>query len=344
MRKWGRKSSEKHVVLCIYGLCAIMITTLFFGGCSVAGTKSEKNLKDSKIVVLFPGKIGDLSWNDMNYEGVEICREKYNIDIKCEFNVQETEFELMLAYYGKQKYDLILASGMQFNEAVNTVAPSYPDTTFCIINGSKCEHSNIALINIKEYEASYLASVIAGNIEENGNIGMIAGYPNSAMKQLLDVYEKNMKELLQKRGIVYESSYRAYTNSWADENLGRKIANQMIESGVDMLFVYTNEAGLGCIQAAQEKDAKIIGFCSDSTKEYPDTVIASVKFNADKIYEHIFDLYVSGKLKGDDIDIGVKEGIFEAVYSKHIPEEVRGKVSEEMEDFQNRMHSIDMGR
>ena len=53
---------------------------------------------------------------------------------------------------------------------------------------------------------------------------------------------------------------------------------------------------------------------------------------------------MSGKLKGDDIDIGVKEGIFEAVYSKHIPEEVRGKVSEEMEDFQNRMHSIDMGR
>lgn len=152
---------------------------------------------------MLPGEAGDLSWNDMNYEGVQICREKYGIDIKCEFNVQEAEFEMTLERYGEEGYDLILASGMQFTEAVNTVASKYPKTTFCIINGNKCEHSNIALINIKEYEASYLASMIAGNIEKNGKIGMIAGYPNSAMQKLLDVYEENMKELLQKRGIAW---------------------------------------------------------------------------------------------------------------------------------------------
>lgn len=104
---------------------------------------------------------------------------------------------------------------------------------------------------------------------------MIAGYPNSAMEKLLDVYEENMKELLQKRGIAFESSFRAYTNSWKDDNLGRKIANQMIDSGVDMLFV-------------------------------------------------------SHQLKGDNISIGIKEEIFEPVYSEQIPQEIRMKVSDAM--------------
>ena len=327
MRDGMQKNIGRHFLLSVF---LVMLAGIFFAGCHGNSKDTEKNLKDSKIVVLLPGEAGDLSWNDMNYEGVQICREKYGIDIKCEFNVQEAEFEIMLQRYGEEGYDLILASGMQFTEAVNTVASKYPKTTFCIINGNKCEHSNIALINIKEYEASYLASIIAGNIEKNGKIGMIAGYPNSAMQKLLDVYEENMKELLQKRGIACESSFRAYTNSWMDDNLGRKIANQMIDSGVDLLFVYTNEAGLGCIQAAAEKNAKIIGFCSNATEKYPDTVIASVKFNSDKIYEHIFELYLSDQLKGDDISIGIKEEIFEPVYSEKIPQEIRLKVSAAM--------------
>ncbi|MFW5668704.1 MAG: BMP family protein [Acetivibrio ethanolgignens] len=327
MRDGLQKNIGRHFVLSVF---IVMLAGLYLVGCRGNNKNTEKNLKDSKIVVLFPGETGDLSWNDMNYEGVQICRKKYGIDIKCEFNVQEAEFEMILKRYGDNGYDLILASGMQFSEAVNIVASKYPDTTFCIINGNKCEHSNIALINIKEYESSYLASIIAANIEENEKIGMIAGYPNSAMEKLLDVYEENMKELLQKRGIAFESSFRAYTNSWKDDNLGRKIANQMIDSGVDMLFVYTNEAGLGCIQAAAEKNAKIIGFCSNAAEKYPDTVIASVKFNSDKIYEYIFDMYVSDQLKGDNISIGIKEEIFEPVYSEQIPQEIRMKVSDAM--------------
>lgn len=323
----------------ILRLVAAGVFVILLIGCSGEKKEAEKSLKDSKIVVLLPGEMGDLSWNDMNYEGILKCEREFGIQIECEFNVQESEFELMLAKYGDAGYDLVCTSGTQFNEAVNTIAPKYPETIFCIINGDKCERDNVALIRLKEYEASYLAAMIAGNVEEKGIIGMIGGYPNSAMERLLDVYEEYTRECLKARNIEYDSSLRAYTNSWSDKELGRKMAEQMIDSGVDTLFVYTNEAGLGCILAAEEKGANVIGFCSNPTEAYPDTVIASVKFNADKIYEYILQLYSSGELSGDNLSIGVKEGIFEPVYSEHISGEIQVKVSEEMEKFQKSGYS-----
>lgn len=111
----------------------------------------------------------------------------------------------------------------------------------------------------------------------------------------------------------------------------------MIDSGADTLFVYTNDAGLGCIEAAAEKGAKIIGFSSDATKAYPDTVIASIKFDFGKIYERIFTLYENGILtKNNSHQLGVSDDIFEPIYSKHISQDVRDAVTEEMIKIENR--------
>ena len=314
---------------------SFLLIIFFLSGCVCLSTSQPRDLKAGKFVVLLPGETGDLSWNDSNYEGIQACKEHLNIEIECITNVQEFEFEMILTEYGEKGYDLICAAGTQFDEPVNTVAPNFPETIFCVINGEKCEYDNVTLINPKEYEASYLAAVIAGNLNEN-TIGVIAGYPNSSMEYLLDIYEYKTRATAEENGVSCKASLRAYTNSWTDRELGKKMALQMIDSGVNTLFVYTNEAGLGCIEAATERGAKIIGFSSDATKEYPDTVIASIKFDFGKIYEKIFTLYEKGTLtKSDTHKLGVKEDIFEPIYSEYISQDIQNAVAEEMLKIEN---------
>ena len=188
---------------------------------------------------------------------------------------------------------------------------------------------SVAAVRPREYEASYMAAVIAGNIMETGTAGMIAGYPNEGMEHLLDVYEETVREILEERGIEDAEFLRAYTNSWTDRSLGRKMAEQMIESGAEVLFVYSNEAGLGCIEAARDQGAKVIGFSSNPTREHPDTVVASIKFDFGKLYEWILTRYESGRLRGKRTEeVGRKEGIFVPVYSSGISREIRDQAEQ----------------
>lgn len=322
---------KKRSIFIIY----FILTAFFLCGCTNSAASAEHDLKTSKIVVLLPGKTGDLSWNDSNYEGILFCEELLDIDIECVTDIQETKYEMLLTEYGEKGYDLICAAGTQFDEPVNSVAPYFPDSIFCVINGEKCENKNVTLINPKEFEASYLASVITGYQQEEIT-GIIAGYPNSSMEQLLNIYEANVRKTAEENGVAYQTTLRAYTNSWTDRELGKKMAVQMINSGADTLFVYTNEAGLGCIEAAAQKGAKVIGFSSNTTAEFPDVVIASINFNFGKIYEQILTLYQNGTLvKNQTHKFGVQEDIFEPIYSEHITQETKDAVEEAILKIKN---------
>lgn len=308
---------------------------LLLWGCAVQNNRL-KALEVCKIAVLLPGMAGDLSWNDTNLEGIAYCEEKFQIEIELMPNVKDMEAEQVLVEYGEKGYDLVLASGEQFTDPVNTMAGQYPDTFFCIVNGIRADHENVSAVRPREYEASYLAAVITGNIMETGTSGMIAGYPNDGMEHLLDVYEDKVREILRERGIEDAAFLRAYTNSWTDRSLGRKMAEQMIDSGAEVLFVYSNEAGLGCIEAARDLGAKVIGFSSNPTREHPDTVVASIKFDFGKLYEWILSRYESGRLRGKRTEeVGLKEEIFVPVYSFHISREIQEKVEQELRQNKN---------
>lgn len=306
------------------------IFMLLLWGCAARDSNPRKKLEEYKIVVLLPGESGDLSWNDTNLEGISYCEEKLEINMELIRNVEEEKAEQVLTECGKSGYDLVLVAGEQFTDAVNTMAPNYPDTFFCIVNGSRANQENVAAVRPREYEASNLAAVITGNITETGIIGMITGYPNEGMEHLLDVYEAKIQSISEERGIENVRFLRAYTNSWTDKSLGRKIAEQVIDSGAEIIFVYSNEAGLGCIEAARDKGAKVIGFSSNPTREHPDTVVASIKFDFGKLYEWILSRYENGKLRGKRLEeVGMEEDIFVPVYSSYISSEIKEKVKQE---------------
>ena len=63
-----------------------------------------------------------------------------------------------------------------------------PNTLFMVVNGAKCDKANLCPLFPKEYEASYLAAIVAGYITETGKFAMIGGDPNQAMQDLMAVY------------------------------------------------------------------------------------------------------------------------------------------------------------
>lgn len=327
-------------------MAAVTVAALVLSGCSTGGktegaaeTKAQaggKSAADYKIVLILPGPINDQSWNATNYAGLTACNEKLGTKMEYVENVQASDYESTFREYAERGYDLIMAAGSQFDEAVAAVAPNYKDTTFCAVNGSKCDGDNVAPIFPKEYEASYIASILAGNITKNGNFATIGGFPNEPMEHLMDVYEKNSVKIAESRGISGAKATRAYANSWNDVALGKQMAEQMIDNGADTMFVYANEVGLGSIEAAKAKGAKFIGFSSDQTTIDPNTVVASVNFDFKNFYIWALGQYMDGKLSGNMVhEAGINEDIFVPVYTDNISQEVKDAVDQGIKDFKD---------
>jgi basic membrane protein A len=318
---------KKHLALCVM-FCAVLVLACSPKKQADGGAAGTQGAQDLKIVLILPGPVNDQSWNAINYAGLEKCNETLGTKMEYVENVQAPDYESTFRNYAERGYDLIMAAGTQFDEAANKVAANYPNSVFCVVNGMVAQGDNVAPIFPREYEASYVAALIAGEVSSGGQFATIGGFPNNAMEKLLDVYEKVSVQIAKDRGISGARAVRAYANSWDDVSLGKQMAETMIGNGADTLFVYANQVGLGSIQAAREKGVKFIGFSGDQTTIAPDTVIASVLFDFETFYVWAVEAFINGSLKGNTVhEAGIKENIFVPVYTPAISQEIQDRVA-----------------
>lgn len=310
---------------------AVALIGSFLVACSPAAPAAEapkpaesgaKAAADVKIVLLLPGEVNDQGWNASNYAGVVACNEQLGTNMEYVEAVQEADFESTFREYAERGYDIIMAAGSQFDEAAASVATSYPETLFMVVNGSKSDADNLCPLFPKEYEASYLGGIIAGYLTESGKFGMVGGDPNQAMQDLMAVYGKTAVSIAKERGLADASYNLAYANSWSDIALGKQMSENMIDDGADVMFVYANELGLGVINGAIEKGVKVVGYSSDQTTIDPKTVVASIDFDYATMYVWAINEWLGGNLKGHQIiEVGVPENIYFPVYTENCPKE-----------------------
>ena len=321
----------KKIMTILLIACFALTSVIASGQTEKATSDEAKGIGDLKIVLILPGPINDQSWNATNYAGLVASNEQLGTKMEYIENVPASDYESTFRNYAERGYDLIMAAGTQFDDAANKVAAEYPDTTFCVVNGFQADYTNVAPIFPKEYEASYVAALIAGEVSENGQFATIGGFPTEAMEKLLDVYEEVSVDVAKDRGISGATATRSYANSWDDIALGKQMAETMIDNGADTLFVYANQVGLGAIQAAKEKGIKFIGFSSNQNEIAEGTVVASVVFDFQSFYVWAVNKYFNGTLTGGEVhEAGIKEGIFKPVYTDAISQTVQDNVSAKM--------------
>ena len=309
------------------GIALVILMLFAVTGCNEKEDSKKESVADYKMVLVLPGPINDQSWNATNYAGLVKTNETLGTKMEYVENVQASDYESTFRNYAERGYDVIMAAGTQFDEAANKVAASYPDTTFVVVNGAVSNGPNVAPIFPKEYEASYIAALMAGEVTKNGQFATIGGFPNTAMEHLLDVYEKVSVDIAIERGISNAKAVRAYANSWDDVALGKQMADSMINNGADVMFVYANQVGLGSIQSAKEQGIKFIGFSGDQTKIDPNTVVGSVIFDFETFYTWAIQKYLDGDLAGNQVhEAGIAENIFKPVYTNNISKEIQDKV------------------
>jgi basic membrane protein A len=302
------------------------------------------------------GGLGDKSFNDSAWEGLEMAQDELGVDINVIESNQMTDYVPNLSGLAEDGSDVVFAVGFLMEEAVKEVARNYPDTWFggIDIGWYEGDPENFIGIQYNEHEAGYLAGIVAGMMtkEYAGNseklndenvIGVVMG-------MLIPAVEKFEVGFIQGARYVNPQVEVISTvlDSFTDTAKGKEAANAMIERGADIIFAAAGNAGNGALYAADESGVLAIGVDKDQWDVAPGTILTSAtKGVANSVYIVVKDAF-EGTIEGGNVNYGIQEDAVGLApfhdLDSIVPQAVKDEVQKAIEDIKAGERKIETSR
>jgi basic membrane protein A len=180
------------------------------------------------------------------------------------------DLEPNLIKMAEEGNDLIICGGFLFTDAVNAVAPKYPDVKFAVIDGY-AEGPNVQNIVFASNEGSFLVGALAAGMSETGTIAFIGGMEGP----LIEAFEAGY--IAGARAIDPEIEVLSgYTGSFSDVAAGKELALAQYNQGADVNYAAAGACVFGAIEAAKENGFWAVGVDTDMDALAPGSVLSSM--------------------------------------------------------------------
>lgn len=205
----------------------------------------------SLAMVTDEGGVDDRSFNQSAWEGIEAFGLDNGLERGTGFDYAQSDnaadFLPNFNNLVNQGYQLIFGVGYQLANAVEQVAAQNPEGHFSIID-EVVEGDNIASVTFAEEQGSFLVGVAAALKSESQNIGFVGGVTSPLIKRFEVGFVAGAKSVNPDITVQIQ-----YAESFADEGLGRSIANNMYSSGADVIYHASGATGLGVFTEARNR-------------------------------------------------------------------------------------------
>ncbi|NTU71121.1 MAG: BMP family ABC transporter substrate-binding protein [Coriobacteriia bacterium] len=296
-------------------MLVIGLIAAFAGGCAKAPepttpAPAEKPKTDVKAAMVTDvGGLGDKSFNDLSYAGLQRAETELGTEIKVLESKEPTDYENNLNQLATAGYGPIFAVGFLMTDTVNKIAPQFADVTFGGIDiFFEKPGANVVGLNFKEQEAGYLAGVVAGKlttmkdvdprINDKKVVGFVGGMEIPPVQKFEAGFIAGVKSV---DPTVEVKS--VYTGTFTDAQKGIEAGKSLIEGGADIIFAAAGSTGNGSAKACQDNKALFIGVDADQFNTIPgigDTIITSAVKRVDNAVFSTVKEAVDGAVKGGE--------------------------------------------
>ncbi len=273
------------------------------GGDAAASTAGGADDGAISVAMVLTGPINDAGWNESAYNGLMMAQEEYGIETAYSENVPQPDFETVLRDYAANGYDVIIAHGFEFSDPAKAVAPEFPDSMFCVVNGDSMQEPNVLALRSNTPETGFLAGAAAALASESGVVGMIAGTRMPHIEDSLTGFEAGAKYINPDIEVL-----TGFTETMTDVARGKEMATAFIEQGADVVCANANQTGLGVIDAAVSEGVLAIGYISDQYEVAPETIPVSAIQSVEFMVSSIIQRAVDGTLAPELYLLGAADG------------------------------------
>jgi basic membrane protein A len=301
-------------------------------------------------LVLDVGGLGDQSFNDSAYAGLQRAKKEFDAETEYLESTGPTDYVDNLTQLADAGYDPVFAVGFLMTDALNEVAPQYPETSFAIVDSAPAEDvQNAAGLRFREHEGSYLAGVVAGLMTQESTeytnpddkvVGFLGGQESDLIERFQAGYEAGVESVCPDCEVLVQYAGSTPT-AFNDPARGKEISLQQINEGADIIYHASGATGAGLFEAASEKGIFAIGVDADQAKLFPEApILTSVVKRVDNaVYQTIEDVRNDNFPGGEVVEFGLDDrGISLAPFGRfddQVPRSVKDEVDQAQQGIMN---------
>ncbi|MDN3683690.1 BMP family ABC transporter substrate-binding protein [Vibrio sinaloensis] len=146
---------------------------------------------------------------------------------------------------------------------------------------------------------------------QTNKVGFVGGMDIPVINQFLCGYHLGVMDSNPNTTVTAHYINRG-AQSWQDTQAASVLSDQMIASGVDIIFPVAGYASLGVVESVKhsEKKGYSFGIDYDYSQRYPETTLASLEKKVDlAVYAALMQLKKNGIWNGSHKQFGVKQGV-----------------------------------
>ena len=192
--------------------------------------------------------MGDRSFNDMMDQGMKRAVKELGIEYVIIQPRSISEFQSTLARAAGQGFDIIIGSSFDMIEPMKTVAASFPDQKFGLVDvGPDPIAPNVISTVTKDWEGSFLVGVIAAKVTKTGTIGFVGGKDIPIIHRFFVGYYYGAKMAKPEVNVL-----ESYSGTFTDPAAGKEYTLALVNQKSDINFAVAGATSAGVIDAAKE--------------------------------------------------------------------------------------------
>jgi basic membrane protein A and related proteins len=260
------------------------------------------------VALVLIGPKNDGSWAAAAYSALEAEAAKGSRTAFAE-SVPDADVARVMRDYVDQGFGVIVAHSFSYQDAVLEVAAEAPETNFAWAGGIDQTSGNVSDYDQPFYEPAYLVGILAGHVSQSGRLGALYGFD-------IPVCHAMGEAMLAGATTVNPDATLTVTavGDWGDVSAAKEAGLAQVDTaGVDYWIGCGEGPTLGSIEAARETGGYATGYVGDMSELGPETVLASIVWNMEPIFDRLIEQTAAGSFEGEFIRYGVKEGALDIV-------------------------------
>lgn len=286
----------------------LLITVgVFLTSCS-DGISNYKffNKEHIKVALVLPQSISNSPTCREAYNGLKRIKQDYKAEIGVVEKVNQSEARKVFIALAKKKFDLIITLDYKQGQIMKQLARMYPETFFCIVNGSTSQSPNLCSFNFKDEQYGYLIGAVAGLNTSTNKAGIVIQGKSPSTRKIVLGMRRGLQSINPKADLLV-----SYIKKSNDISAGKEAALVQINSGVDVIAHHADISGIGVIKAAEEADILAIGSVEDQHDLAPNIVITSGIKDISQLVYLACEKYIEKKLEPINYYFGLKDQVID---------------------------------
>jgi basic membrane protein A len=249
------------------------------------------------------GGLGDLSFNDSAYYGLEQAQQAFGIEFKTAAWENPISNADNMESWARAGFDLIIAVGYGNAAPLSEVAARYPNNRFAMVDVA-AEGNNVWSAVYREYEGDFVVGVLAALVTQTRMVGFIGGGVTPVVRRIELGYAHGVRNVDSSISFISD-----YVGEFDDPVKGRLLAETQYTLGADVIYQVAGRCGLGALDCAAEFGKWIISTGGDHSDLAPHAVLTSRIKNVGKPVLDIVQMVSDDQFMGGTVkSYGFAEG------------------------------------